>query len=46
MLNSIGKDGGSQIKGSVMLIVLVDCFFKFDICFLIVFIMLFELSIT
>lgn len=33
MLNSIGKDGGSQIKGNVMLIVLVDFFFL-KICYL------------
>lgn len=49
MLKSIGKDGGSQIKGNVMLIVLVDFFFfflRFVICFLLVFIMLFELLIT
>lgn len=34
MLKSIGKDGGSQIKGNVMLIVLVDFFFFPEICYL------------
>lgn len=46
MLNSTAKDGGSQIKDSVMLIGLVNVFFFFDICFLLVFIMLFELCLT
>lgn len=48
-MNSIGKDGGSQIKSSVILIILVDFYFLlllFDICFLLVFNILFEFHIT